>query len=135
MLAQEITDFRRPVPPYTDERVRVFQSGDKENDGRWFASDLRSETALRGARIVSKRKQNTVGKCLIYKGIRRLCPTAGSRRRSSLPDAARRLVLADHRRRRLNPRHQGIEGAAGGHDPETANSAIAGGVGEANYGR
>ena len=43
------------------------------------------------------------------------------------PDAAQKLVLADHRPRRLNRRHQNVEGAAAepyrpavGQDPETA---------------
>ena len=64
----------------------------------------------------------------------------------SLPDAAQELVLADHRPRRLNQRRQPLEGAAAepyrlavGQDPKTAlkqpNSAIAGGVAEANYRR
>jgi hypothetical protein len=34
MLADEITDFRRPVPPWKDERVRVFQSDDKGSSGK-----------------------------------------------------------------------------------------------------
>jgi hypothetical protein len=32
MLPEEILDFRRRVPPFTDERAQVFQSGDKGND-------------------------------------------------------------------------------------------------------
>jgi hypothetical protein len=36
MLPEEITDFRSPAPPCTDDRAQVFQSGDKGNDsGRW----------------------------------------------------------------------------------------------------
>ena len=32
MLPEEILDFRRRIPPFTDERAQVFQSGDKGND-------------------------------------------------------------------------------------------------------
>jgi hypothetical protein len=54
-------------------------------------------------------------------------PTAGSRDDPALPDAAQKLVLADHCPRRLNQRHQHVQGGgaepyrpAGGQDPETA---------------
>jgi hypothetical protein len=56
----------------------------------------------------------------------------------------KKLVLADHRTRRLNQRRQCVEGVAAepylagwpaGQDPERQNSTIAGGVEEANYGR
>jgi hypothetical protein len=57
-----------------------------------------------------------------------------------LPEAAQEIVLADHRPRRLNPRHQHPEGAAAkpyrpalGQDPETAELHHRGRVAEANY--
>ena len=72
-----------------------------------------------------------------------LCPAAGSDRHLALPDAAQELVLADHRSRRLDQRHQhtsqarppSLIGRPSAKIPNRPNSTIAGGVAEANYGR
>jgi hypothetical protein len=59
-----------------------------------------------------------------------------------VPEAPQKLVVAEHRPRPFYQRHQHVEGATAepyrppsGKSPKRPNSTIAGGVGEANYGR
>jgi hypothetical protein len=51
------------------------------------------------------------------------------------PDAAQKLVLADHRPQRLNQRCRHVEDGPLTAGPKQLNSTIVGGVGEENHGR
>jgi len=41
MFPEELTDFRTPLPPCPDKRVRVFQSDDQgDGSGQWLTPIL-----------------------------------------------------------------------------------------------
>jgi hypothetical protein len=63
ILPEEITDFCRPVPPCTDERVRAFQFGDKakrQPEAARVRSPI-SQTQLKSSSLLTTVRDASIG--------------------------------------------------------------------------